>query len=118
MKSILRNRVFVCGVLSPLVGIFLYVMVYSTLTSLSSNLENDWVCRLVISTFAMIIPNLFTFALAVKQSQQKPLSILSKVGVIVAILALGLTAKPVSDGILRVETGKEFGHARYGRSAF
>lgn len=81
MKSILRNRVFVCGVLSPLVGIFLYVVVYSTLTSLSSNLENDWVCRLVISTFAMIIPNLFTFALAVKQSQQKSISILSKVGV-------------------------------------
>ena len=106
MKNILRNRVFVCGALSPLAGIFLYVVVYSTLTSLSSDLENDWLRRLVISTFAMVIPSLFTFALAVKQSRQKTISIASKVGIIVATLALGLAAKPVSDGILRSKQEK------------
>lgn len=106
MKNILRNRVFVCGALSPLAGIFLYVVLYTTLTSLSSNLENDWLRRLVISTFAMVVPSLFTFVLAVKESQQKSLSTLSKVGVIVAVLALGLTAKPVSDGILRSKQEK------------
>jgi peroxiredoxin len=106
MKNILRNRVFICGVLSPLVGIVLYVVVYSMLTSLSSDLENNWLRRLAISTFAMVIPSLLTFALAVKHSQQKPLSILSKAGIIVATLALGLTAKPVSDGIVRSKQEK------------
>lgn len=106
MKNILRNRVFVCGVLSPLAGIVLYVVVYSTLTSLSSDLEKDWLRRLAISTFAMVLPSFVTFALAVKQSQQKPISISSKVGVIVATLALGLAAKPVIDGILRSKQEK------------
>jgi peroxiredoxin len=107
IKNILRNRVFVFGVLSPFAAILLYGVVYSTLTSLSSNLENDWLRRLIISAFAMVIPSLFTFAFAVRQSRtQKAFPILSKVGVVLAILALGLAAKPVSDCILRSKQEK------------
>src|SRR5690242_10002999 len=54
----------------------------------------------------MVIPSLFTFAIAVKQLQQKPILISSKVGIIVATLALGLAAKPVSDSMLRSKQEK------------
>jgi len=101
MKNILRNGVFVWGVLSPFAGFFLYGVVYSTLTSRSSNLENDWLRRLIISIIAMVIPSLLTFVLATGQWRKKAFSIPSTVGVVIAALALGLAAKPARDGILR-----------------
>lgn len=92
---------FVCGVLSPFAGVFLYVAVYSTLTSLSSNLENDWLRRLTLSIFAMVIPSLLTFVLAATQWRKKAFTVPSVIGVVIATLALGFATKPVNDGILR-----------------
>src|SRR5581483_6835200 len=66
-----------------------------------SNLENDWLRRLIISIIAMVIPSLLTFVLATGQWRKKAFSIPSTVGVVIAALALGLAAKPARDGILR-----------------
>lgn len=95
------NRVFVAGVVSPVVSIALYIVVYSTLTSASHNLNRDWLFRLSVSALAMILPSIFVFVLGVKESRRSPLTMLSKVGIGIAVLALGLAARPIADGILR-----------------
>lgn len=101
MATFRFNRVFVAGVLAPVASILLYVVVYSTLTSASHNLNRDWLFRLSASAFAMTLPSILALVLAVRQSRRKPLTTLSKVGVGVAVLALGLVARPLTDGILR-----------------
>jgi peroxiredoxin len=49
----------------------------------------------------MTLPSILALVLAVRQSRREPLTTLSKVGVSVAVLALGLVARPLTDGILR-----------------
>jgi thiol-disulfide isomerase/thioredoxin len=95
------NRVFVAGAIAPVASILLYIVVYSALTSLSHNLKSDWLLRLSVSALAMTLPSIFVFVLAVKQARRKPLTTLSKVGIAIAVLALGFVARPLSDGILR-----------------
>jgi peroxiredoxin len=101
MASIRFNRVFVAGVVSPVASGLLYVVVYSALTAASHNLNEDWLSRLSIATFAMVLPSVFVFVLAVRQSRTKPLTALSKVGIAIAVLALGLVIKPATDAVLR-----------------
>jgi|SRR5215831_11449805 len=101
MAKVGINRIFVAGVAAPFASLLLYVVVYSSLTKLSHNLRSDWLFRLSVSTIAMIVPSVLVFALAVKQPRRGRLSLLSKIGVGIAILTLGFVVKPVSDGILR-----------------
>jgi peroxiredoxin len=101
MATFRFNRIFVAGVLAPVASISLYVIVYSTLTSASHNVNRDWLFRLSASTFAMTLPSILVFVFAARQSRRKPLRTLSKVGVGIAVLALGLVARPLTDGILR-----------------
>jgi thiol-disulfide isomerase/thioredoxin len=101
MASIRFNRVFVAGVASPVASALLYVVVYSAMTAASHNLNKDWLFRLSIATFAMVLPSVFVFVLAFRQSHETGLSALSKVGIAIAVLALGLVIKPATDGVLR-----------------
>jgi peroxiredoxin len=93
--------VLLCGILSPLAALFLYVLVYGTLTRYSANLEKDWLFRLSVSTLAMTVPFFMTLALAIKDRGRHAISLAGKVGLAIAFLSLALTWKPVSDGILR-----------------
>jgi peroxiredoxin len=79
----------------------LYVLVYGILTRYSTDLEKDWLFRLSLSTLAMTVPFLITLALAIKDRRRQALSLAGKIGLTIAVLSLGLTWKPVSDGILR-----------------
>ena len=81
----------------------LYNFVYATLTRLSTNLEKDWLLRLVISGLAMTIPFFVTLALAVQEGRQHALTGASKIGLLIATLSLGLTFQPVHDAILRAK---------------
>jgi thiol-disulfide isomerase/thioredoxin len=96
-----QHRVLISGIVSPLAALFLYVLVYATLTRFSADLEKDWLFRLSLSTLAMIVPFLVTLALAIEDSRGHVFSRSGKVGLAIAILSLGLAWKPVSDGILR-----------------
>jgi peroxiredoxin len=49
----------------------------------------------------MSVPALVTFALAIKDRNKHELFLSGKVGVLIAILSLGLVLKPVSDGLAR-----------------
>jgi hypothetical protein len=46
--------VFISGILSPLAALFLYSLVYETLTSLSADLEKDLLFRLCAAAGAMV----------------------------------------------------------------
>ena len=101
MTRLSKYRLLICGILSPLAALFLYVLVYGTLTRYSADLEKDWLFRLSVSALAMTVPFLATLALAIKDHGRHALSLAGKVGLVIAILSLGLAWKPVSDGILR-----------------
>jgi len=66
MSKLSKYRVLVSGILSPVAALFLYALVYGTLTRFSTDLEKDWLFRLSLSTLAMAVPFLFTLALAIR----------------------------------------------------
>ncbi|MGH9545486.1 MAG: redoxin domain-containing protein [Terriglobales bacterium] len=101
MTKVSKYRVLISGILSPLAALFLYALVYATLTSRSANLEKDWLFRLFWSTLAMTVPFLVTLVLATRDRRQHALSWSAKAGLALAILSLGIAWKPVSDGITR-----------------
>ena len=101
MASLRFNRLFVAGLLAPVASIILYIVVYSALTSASHNLNGDWQFRLSLSTIAMMVPSVFVFWLALRQSRKTGLNTLSRAGVAIAVLTLGLVARPATDGVLR-----------------
>jgi peroxiredoxin len=96
-----NKSVLIWGIASPFAGLFLYGLVYSILTRISADRTKDWLFRLSLSTLAMTVPMVVTFALALKQRRQGRLSGLAIVGLSVAILSLILVARPVRDGIAR-----------------
>lgn len=101
MTKLSKHRVLVCGILSPLAALFLYALVYGTLTRHSADLEKDWLLRLSASTLAMTVPFLVTLILAVKDRRRHRFLLSGKVGLAIAILSLCLAWKPVSDGLTR-----------------
>jgi peroxiredoxin len=101
MSKIQRYRVLIAGLVSPIAAVFLYVVVYGTLTQFSKDRERDWLFRLTLSAAAMMLPAIVTVALAVKERRRSGLSLSGKIGVAVAILSFGLMWQPASDGILR-----------------
>src|SRR5215470_11302349 len=101
MNKAYQYCVLVVGILSPLLGYFLFQVVYNTLTRASTNRDKDWLFRLSAATVAMILPWLATLVLALIARRHRVLSIAGKIGVIVAVLSLGLAAKPIRDGVNR-----------------
>src|SRR5215470_11245599 len=101
MAKLSKYRVLIAGVVSPLAAQFLYVLVYSILKRLSSDLEKDWLFRLSLSTVAMTLPFLVTLLLAIKDHRQHAFSLSGKIGFAIAILSLGLAWVPANDGITR-----------------
>lgn len=101
MTKLSKHRVLVAGILSPLAALFLYALVYSTLKRASTDLEKDWLFRLSLSTLAMTLPFLLTLGLAMKDLRRRALTLSGKIGFGIALLSLGLTWSPVSDGITR-----------------
>jgi peroxiredoxin len=101
MNRLSKYRVLIAGILSPFAAVFLYGLVYSTLTARSADLEKDWLYRLSMATLAMIVPFLVTLLLAIKDGRRHSFSLSGKIGLAIAVLSLGLVWKPVNDGILR-----------------
>lgn len=98
-----KHRVLLSGVLSPVLALILYALVYGTLTRYSADLEKDWLFRLSLSTTAMTIPFFATIAFAMKARHTGAFSRSAKMGLLLAILSLGLTASPIRDGLLRAK---------------
>jgi len=101
MSKFPKYGVLICGILSPLAALLLYALVYMVLTRRSTDLENDWLFRLSVSTLAMAVPFLVTLALTIRSHRRHALTLAGKIGLVIAILSLGLAWRPVSDGITR-----------------
>jgi thiol-disulfide isomerase/thioredoxin len=101
MTKLSKYLVLASGVISPLAALFLYALVYATLTRQSSDLEKDWLFRLSLSTIAMTVPFLVTLVFAVRDIRRQTFSLSGKIGLVIAILSLGLAWKPVTDGLTR-----------------
>jgi len=98
-----KYRVLLAGIFAPIAAIVLYVLVYNTLSSLSRNLEKDWLFRLCASATVMVVPFLFTVFLAIKDKRRGGLHFSGKLGVVLAVLSLGLVWKPASDAMVRTK---------------
>ena len=98
-----QYRVLIAGILSPPAAMFLYAQVYTTLTARSTDHEHDWLFRLSASTLAMTLPFFITLALVIADYRSHKLALSAKFGLAIAILSLGLTYQPVSDGIKRTK---------------
>jgi cytochrome c biogenesis protein CcmG/thiol:disulfide interchange protein DsbE len=98
-----KHRVLLCGILSPVLAVILYALVYGTLTRYSADLEKDWLFRLSLSSIAMTIPFFATVSVAMKARRSGAFSTSAKIGLLLAILSLGLTAPPIRDGLLRAK---------------
>ena len=128
MTKLFRYLVLIVGVLSPVLALRFYSLVYTRLTAASTNREKDWLFRLTASALAMTVPFFVTVFLAwrgwrqqrqqqatsrsEKRRQQRstaravettpnatPLAV--KIGLVVAALSLLLIWKPISDGTSR-----------------
>jgi peroxiredoxin len=96
-----KYRVLVAGFLSPFAALFLYTLVYGTLTRNSPDLQKDWRFRLAAGTVAMTVPFWLTLWLALRDRGRNLFTLLGKIGLGIATLSLGLTWSPISDGIKR-----------------
>lgn len=101
MGKLSKHRVLILGILSPILAVFLSVIVNDVLMRLSADPEKDWRFRLSVSTVVMVAPFIATLALAMKDRRRAALLLSGKIGLAIAVLSLGLVAKPVNDGITR-----------------
>ena len=74
MSKLFKYRVLISGIFSPLAALFLYELVYSTVTRFSADRDKDWLFRLSLSTLAMAVPFFLTLTLAIKDRRRHVLS--------------------------------------------
>jgi peroxiredoxin len=98
--------VLICGILSPLAALFLYVLVYGTLTRASADREADFVFRLSMTTLAMAVPFAATLAFAIGDRRRQALTTSGKVGLALAVLSLALTWLPIRGAIGRARQSR------------
>jgi peroxiredoxin len=101
MGRLSKYRVLIMGILSPFLAIFLSVIVNDLLLRFSVDPERDWRFRLSVSTVMMTVPFIVALVLAMKERRRAALLLSGKIGLAIAVLSLGLIAKPVNDGITR-----------------
>ncbi len=98
-----KRKLLILGILSPVLAIVLYILVYNVLSGLSSNLEKDWLFRLTASAVSMTIPFFIVLAMAIRAGKRGSLPLSAKIGVIIAFLSLGVTLVPMRDGLTRAK---------------
>ena len=98
-----NRRVLISGILSPSIALFLNVIVGGLLLHYSVNPEKDWRFRLWLSTVVMLVPFAVTIVLATRARRRVELLLSGKIGICIAVLSLGLAAKPLKDGITRAK---------------
>jgi len=82
-------------------AVLLSALVNGALMRWSADTNKDWLFRLSVSTVVMVIPFAITLVLVMKDRHRSGLLLSGKIGLAIAILSLGLIAKPVSDGFTR-----------------
>jgi peroxiredoxin len=82
-------------------AVLLSALVNGVLMRWSADPKKDWLFRLSVSTVVMVVPFAVTLVLAMKDRSRSSFLLSGKIGLAIAILSLGLIAKPVNDGFTR-----------------
>src|SRR5579872_7131554 len=98
-----KRKLLILGILSPILAIVFYILVYNVLSDLSSNLEKDWLFRLAASAVAMTVPFFVMLLLSIRARKQSAFPLSAKIGMTIAALSLLLTLMPIRDGIARAK---------------
>ncbi len=93
--SKLYFRTLWAGVASPFAAAGLGLFVYRSLTRASADRDADFVFRLSIVAIAMALPGIITLVLALADHRKGAFSTVSKVGLMLGILSLGLVFLPI-----------------------
>ena len=97
-----RFRVLIAGILSLPLAAFLGLSTYRSLTQASTNLNEDFVFRLVAVTVAMTLPFFLTLVLAWADRRAGVFRLSGKIGLAIAVLSLGLAFLPLRGLVGRV----------------
>jgi peroxiredoxin len=96
-----KHSTLIAGIISPIAALFLYQVVYQFLTARSTDHSKDWLFRLSCATAAMLAPFLITLMLALRDLSRSAFTLSGKIGLVIALISLGLAWTPVHDGITR-----------------
>jgi thiol-disulfide isomerase/thioredoxin len=94
-------RTLVSGILSPLLAAGLGMLTYGRLTQASADVDEDFVFRLLTTTFAMTVPFWVTLLLAERDRSRARFGKASGTGLGLAVLSLVLAWVPVQGLIAR-----------------
>ena len=101
MPALSSYRVLLAGILSLPAAAFLGMRVYGHLTRASADLDKDFVFRLSSTALAMTVPFIVTAALAIADRRRHALTTSAKIGLVLAVLSLALTWRPLQGAINR-----------------
>jgi peroxiredoxin len=101
-----KYRVLVAGILCPPLAALLGIYVYTTLTRASADLNQDFTRRLTLVILAMIAPFVVTLVIAIRDSRRGVLTGAGKVGLVIAVLSLGLTLLPIRGLVGRLQQSR------------
>jgi len=82
-----KRKLLILGILSPILAIVFYILVYNVLSDLSSNLEKDWLFRLAASAVAMTVPFFVMLLLSIRARKQSAFPLSAKIGMTIAALS-------------------------------
>ena len=95
MAKISKHRTLIAGILSPLLGAALGVLVFVGLTRASTDLDGTVILRLSMAALAMVVPFVITLFLALGDRRRSAFTTSAKVGLTLAVLSLALTSVPI-----------------------
>ena len=101
MSKLSSYRTLIAGILSPVLGAGLGILVYTTLTRASSDRDADFVFRLSMTTLVMLVPFVITLLLALGERRRAAFSKSAKVGLTLAVLSLALAWVPIRGALSR-----------------
>ena len=102
MANKTKYLTLVLGLASPALAAVLGRFTYRTLTRASSDVDSDYVFRLVLTAIAMAVPFVLTAWAARRETTAGALSMAGKVGLVIASLSLGLTWQPIGGLLARM----------------
>jgi peroxiredoxin len=101
MPALSSYRVLLAGILSPPAAALIGMKVYGHLTRASADLDKDFLFRLSTTALAMTVPFIVTVALAIADRRRHALTTSAKIGLVLAVLSLALTWRPIQGAIDR-----------------
>lgn len=106
------------GLAAPFGSAALGVLVYRTLTQASADRDADFVLRLSMVGVAMAAPPLAAVFVALRARRKGPLGVSGKVGLLLAVLALGMLVFPIRGIVSRARQARNLALENVAAPAF